>query len=177
MSPAAIMPDMGDHAEPNERTTNEPSERLTFAEAAARLNISPDAVRMRVNRGKLVTIRVNNRPFVLWPQPDHSHEQRTERTSFANRSSVRNDASLVAALQERIDSLERQLAVRDEEIRRRDHIIAGFIERMPALTAEEPVRNAAQSENLAPQSDEIRDVGTDLTLPVWRRWWRRIAGG
>jgi excisionase family DNA binding protein len=67
---AAMMPaTMSEQTEPSERTTNEPPEHLTVAAAAERLNITPDAVRMRVHRGKLASVRVNERTFVLWPQP------------------------------------------------------------------------------------------------------------
>jgi excisionase family DNA binding protein len=83
---------MGEQNAPLERMANEPPEHLTFTEAAERLNISADAVRMRVHRGKLGSIRVNDRTFVLWPQPEHPHEQRTERTGSERRSSERRSA-------------------------------------------------------------------------------------
>jgi hypothetical protein len=52
---------MGEHTEPAERASNEPPEHLSFAEAGERLNLSPDAVRMRAKRGKLATVRVGDR--------------------------------------------------------------------------------------------------------------------
>src|SRR5215211_3062230 len=94
-----MMPSvMSEQTEPSERTPNEPPEHLTFAEAAERLNITADAVRMRVHRGKLASIRVNERTFVLWPQPavaEQPNELRTERTGSerdADRSAVHDDA-------------------------------------------------------------------------------------
>ena len=51
---------MSEQTEPFKRTANEPFEHLTFTEAAERLNISADAVRMRVHRGTLASVRVTS---------------------------------------------------------------------------------------------------------------------
>src|SRR5215216_4863059 len=99
---------MGEHPEPSERTANEPPEHLTFAEAGERLGLSPDAVRMRAKRGTLATVRIDDRPLVLWPQPpaaERASEPRTERTPFANRSPVQSDARLIETLQSEISYL------------------------------------------------------------------------
>jgi hypothetical protein len=125
--PTMMPTAMGEQTEPAERTANSSRELLTFAEVAERLNITPDAVRMRVYRGKLASIRVNEPTFVFWPQPEQANGPNTGRTGSERRPDVQGDAPLVAALEDRIASLERQLAERTEEIRRRDHIIAGLV--------------------------------------------------
>lgn len=199
-----IMPAMGEHSERTEPFTNEQPEHLTFAEAGERLNISVDAVRMRVKRGRLASVRVNNRTFVVWPQPDHveqPHEPRTE----PNSSPVQDDSRLISALESRIASLEHQLSERTEEIRRRDHIIAGFLERLPdtrelvpgaILDADEtpatrasggdaPVNSPEASQqgvrahmaSSASQGHSGDPVPAEVSLATsWRRWWRRITG-
>jgi hypothetical protein len=105
---------MGEQPERIERTANEPVRHLSFADPAERLNISTDAVRMRVHRGTLASIRVNDRTFVLWPQPaavEPPNEPRTERTPFANRSTVQDDARLeVARLQGELAEVRARLA-------------------------------------------------------------------
>ena len=74
-----MMPSaMSEQTEPPERTANEPVQHVSFAEAAERLNITADAVRMRVHRGKLASIRMRDGTFVLWPQPEPLNEPRTE---------------------------------------------------------------------------------------------------
>lgn len=195
---------MAEQPERTEPFTNEQPEHLTFAEAGERLGLSPDAVRMRVNRGKLAAVSVNGRTLVLWPQPqviEHPNEPRTE----PNRSPVQDDSRLIAALEAHIASLEHQLSERSEEIRRRDHIIAGFLERLPEvrelqpgaiLDAEEPPRthsaagNGPEATPEAPQRGGAVDMvdmsptasravpgaaeGTQGTR--WRRWWRRVLG-
>ncbi len=54
---------------------------------------------------------------------------------LTERRATVQDTALVGALQDRIDSRERRLTTRDEDIRRRDHIIAGQVESMRALPA------------------------------------------
>lgn len=184
------MTDHNEHSEPFERTANRSPEHLTFAAAGERLNISVDAVRMRVRRGRLATIQVNERTFVLWPQPKQANEPRTERTGSVSRSTVQDDTRLVTALEERIASLEQHLTERTEEIRRRDHIIAGLVERVRELPA--TIEDASQDVNTAPLSDDrprrapepsqatypLSQTPVSDTLALgWRRWWQRLTGG
>jgi len=159
-----MMPDA--MSEPPERTTNRSPEHLTFAEAGERLNISPDAVRMRVRRGKLATIQVNNRTFVPWPQPEQPHEPRTERTAFANRSGVQGDARLIDALQSEVTYLRSALDAEIEARRRADHLVAGLMERLPELMAGD---DAPQDAILTPQRDEHRVRASDTLIDRLRR--------
>jgi len=157
---------MSSPPERSERTANEPTEHLTFAQAGDRLNISRDAVRMRVNRGTLASIQTNGRTFILWPQPEQPNEQRTERTPFTVRAGVQGDERLVAALGERIASLEQHLAERTEEIRRRDVIIANLVDQTRALPAGE---GADQDAIRAPVSDVQPAGASDSLLARVRR--------
>ncbi len=169
----AAMHNQGEHPE---RTANEPPEHLTFAEAGERLGVSADAARMRANRGKLATIEVDGYRFVLWPQPaapEHPNEPRTERTSSANRSAVQDDSRLIAALEDRIGALERQLTERTEEIRRRDHIIAGFIERLPE-PLELPATVAPQDGPRGPESAQDAPAPAALAQDTPSSLWARL---
>ena len=159
----------GEHPE---RTPNELIEHLTFAEAGDRLGISADAARMRANRGTLTTVEVAGHRVVPWPQPatEHPNEPRTERTGSTNRSPVQPDVRLITALEDRIESLERQLTERAEEIRRRDHLIAGLIERLPE-TLELPAATTSSGEQPANRgSVPQRSTGW------WDRLRRRLGG-
>ncbi len=169
------LPQDAGMAEHPERTANEPPEHLTFAEAGERLGISADAARMRANRGKLITVEVEGSRLVVWPQPapEHPNEPRTERTGSANRSPGREDARLIAALEDRIESLEHQLTERTEEIRRRDHIIAGFIERLPE-TLELPATVGPHDAARAPQAPQDAPAPAPTTQDTSRGLWARL---
>jgi hypothetical protein len=98
--------------------------------------------------------------------------KRTERDAASTPSS---DA-LVARLESEIDFLRTELAARTEEMRRRDHIIAALAEQRSALSETVDAQMRPQDANTAPQRDETGRVGSPLTEPVWRRWWRKMTG-
>jgi hypothetical protein len=199
---AAMMPGtMSEQTEPPERTANEPPEQLTFAETAERLNITADAVRMRVHRGKLASIRVNERTFVLWPQPEQTNEPRTERTGLEQRSvvhGVQGDVRLeVARLQGELTEVRARLADAQAD-RDRWHVSAtAAIERynhdmqeMRGLLGREQVialsatttgtaEDAPVTHEREPTAHERREAfwhtpaGAPTTL---RAWIRRLTG-
>ena len=92
-----------------------------------------------------------------------------------------DQTELVDALRDQVAYLREQLAVRDEEIRRRDHLLASALERMPALEAsqeppESPTPSPQASEGTTPRS-ATEDPHSEAE-PVQRRsWWRRMFGG
>jgi excisionase family DNA binding protein len=198
-----MMPSaMSEQTEPPERTANEPPEHLTFAEAAERLNITADAVRMRVHRGKLASIRVNERTFVLWPQPavaEQPNEPRTERTGSerdADRSAVHDDARLEAArLQGELAEVrarradaqadrDRWHASAPAAIERYNHDMQemrGLLsrEQVIALSASTTavVEDAPATHQSGPHSAAVVAEASEITQPAWRRWWRRMTGG
>jgi excisionase family DNA binding protein len=198
-SASAMMLDaMSEHTEPPERTANEQPEHLTFAEAAERLNITTDAVRMRVHRGKLASIRVNERTFVLWPQPaapEQANEPRTERTGSERRSAVHDDARLeVARLQGELSEVRARLADAQADRDRWHASATAAIERynhdmqeMRGLLGREQVialsatttgtvEDAAVTHESSPQSSAVV-AEVDTKRSAWRRWWRRMTGG
>ncbi len=78
-----------------------------------------------------------------------------------------------AALEERIGSLEKQLDVRAEELRRKDHIIAGLVERVPELEAPQEPREAPQTVAEAPGGVVGREDegGRQERRSSWWRTW------
>lgn len=144
---------------------------LSVAAAADRLGFTSDAVRMRLKRGSLAGRKVEGRWVVLLPRPNGdptgSERQDASSSSETQRSTERDgdDANAPAATRELIEALRSEnaflrdeLAARTEEIRRRDHIIAGFIERLPELPATTGTGYASQDANPAPVRSDDRDV-------------------
>lgn len=156
---------MTERHERAERASNGPSEHLTFAETAERMGISIDAVRMRVKRGTLVSVRLNERTFVVWPQPERLHD----RGSNADRSAVHEEA--------RIAHLEAEILFLRQQLDHQAHIIAGLVQRVLELPAGEPVQDAAQTQKMAPRSEDQPVMASTPMALAWRRWWRRMRGG
>ena len=131
-------------------------QRLDMRSAADALGISVDAVRMRARRGSLESEHRDGRLYV-WVNADEPGDETT----------VGGDAGLVAELKDRIRYLE-------EESRRKDHLLAAALERIPpALEAPAPAEPRE-----APETASETGAGGDVPPTEERRsWWRRIFGG
>jgi hypothetical protein len=102
---------------------SEIQQRLTVKEAADALGISSDAVRTRIQRGTLRSIHERGRVWVVL-DPDETRSN-TDRSI--------DQTELVHELRARVAFLEGQLKIRTEENRRKDHLLAAALERIPAL--------------------------------------------
>jgi len=174
---------------PDARAAHEPPVHLTFAEAAARLHITPNAVRMRVHRGTLASIRVNDCTLVIWPQPEsdaRTVNARTRDARSSDRASMQDDR-LVARLESEVAYLRAALDAEIEARRRADHLVAALMERLPELPATVEARKTPQDANPAPQRGdtpamnyenyETMNAATDAPASgaaglAWRLWRR-----
>src|SRR5215217_6213483 len=156
-------------------TTNQ--RRLTVHDAARRLGISEDAVRMRVKRGKLSADKESGRLYVLL-----DIEPTNDRTD-----------ELIEELKDRVHRLEYQLdqerETRTEERRRQDTVIAQLsraneeqartIRQLeapsePPAERESPETVDEQQGRGQPHSD-APGVQEGVQRP-WRSLWRRMFG-
>src|SRR5918995_361274 len=104
-----------------ERT--ESKQRLTVGAAADALGISSEAVRTRIQRGSLRSVRDGGRVFVLFDRD--MTQPNTDRTD--------NQTVLVDELRARVVSLERQLDLERDANRENRRLLAAALERIPAL--------------------------------------------
>jgi hypothetical protein len=97
-------------------------------------------------------------------QPTTSHDRPIDRPEATN--------TLISQMQAEIDYLR-------EENRRKDHIIAGLVERIPR--AIEPPSEARESpetaESPGPRERPFTDVERAQEAAQPRSWWRRVFGG
>jgi hypothetical protein len=86
-------------------------------------------------------------------------------------------AFLRAELAERSAALRRREELHGEEIRRRDHIIAGLVERIPELAPAQGPREAPQTtaEDAGGSGPHPAPEGAQ-EAPEPRSWWRRWFG-
>jgi excisionase family DNA binding protein len=143
------------HRTMGEGRTDEPrrDKRLTVQQAAARLGISEGAVRNRIKRGTLRADRVAGRVYVLL-------------SGAASRDESIDESLLVAVLREQL-AAERQAHA---EARR---IIAGLVERIPAIEAPSETSEAHE----AAEEQQGRVEGPTPLREGLRRARRGRGGG
>jgi hypothetical protein len=170
--------------------------RVTVAEASEILGITAEAVRTRIKRGKLDSVKEppdrTGTVYVLL-EADQTGPNIDPTTQGQDQTSdqTRPDEGLVEALREQVAYLQGVIATRDreleqraEEIRRRDaalereqQLAAIFADRLRELEAPVP----SESRELPqPAKEEPETTGSHSATvsqePVRRSWWRRVFG-
>ena len=177
-----------------------PASGLTVAEAAARLGVTPDAVRRRLHRGTLAGEKTEDREWRVWlPEPVPETAPGDARPDAARTSPepasmppgpdttppTRSpaDQELIDVLQSEVQDLRARLDAESEARRRADHLVANLMARLPEVVSsgtatDAPVTHESgtrSGDTLAAASEPYQPVSDTLALS-WRRWWRRIRG-
>ena len=171
-----IPPDMPDDATRHVTDTaagmSEEPLRATVEEAAKLLGTSENAVRKRIERGTLHSEKVAGVRYVLLEDCDMP--QHVADTAGDSAIDLSHDIALMQAhldsMQEQVGYLKSVVQTRDEELRRKDHIIAALTERIPELEA---ASNGSPEAREAPQTASEEASGTPPPPPSW---WRRFFG-
>ena len=146
--------------------------RATVEEAAKLLATSENAVRKRIERGTLRSEKVKGVRYVLLFDSDMP--QQATGTAADSVTDMSHDIALMQAhldsMQEQVGYLKSVIQTRDEELRRKDHIIAALTERIPELEA---APNGSPEAREAPQSASEEASGTPPPPPSW---WKRFFG-
>jgi len=156
-----------DDASTNASTTR----RVTVFEAAAELNISPDAVRSRLRRG---TLRKDHGPegevLVILNTDASTDQSATHRDASHDASPTVGNDALVEALQRQLD----EVNTANAELRR---IIAALTQRIPEIESADtsPEATGASVRSSGPSGN---GTGGDdpHEPPEPRSWWRRFLG-
>ncbi len=146
--------------------------RLTVPDAAKALGISPEAVRNRLSRGTLESTREDGSVYVLLPA------DRAQHTGDISPDIPVESSTLISAKDETITDLREQilflrseLVTRNEELRRKDHIIAALTERIPEL---EPASEPRESHESVSEDDGREEERGGIGGPPRRPWWQRV---
>jgi hypothetical protein len=149
-------------------------QRLIVPDAARALGISPEAVRNRLSRGTLESVKESGTVYVLIDR-----DIPIQGADISGDRPVESGA-LISEMRSRIESLERQLEIRNEELREHRRLLAAALERIPpAIEApQEPRESPETTESTGPRerrpfTDEER--AQEAAQP--RSWWRRMFGG
>jgi len=148
---------------------NGQKERLSVANAAKLLNITPEAIRQRIRRGTIEYEQDENDKYYVYLQSTEGVENNVHNNTNAD----------YAALQDHIETLKRELEQRNEELRRKDHLLAAALERIPAI--EEAPPGPRESSETPSEDPYLTDAPPTPETPVpdaqhKRSWWRAFFG-
>jgi len=138
--------------------------RVTIPEAAQLLGITQNAVRQRIRRRSIKYEKDPDGITYVFLEPA---DTRTEAVGDQSR-----DTLLITAMQDQIETLKTELAIRNEDLRRKDHLLAALTERIPAIEPPDD-EEAEQRESVVPASDD-QSKGAMPPEPEKLSWWRRI---
>jgi hypothetical protein len=162
-------------------------ERVTVPEAAERLGISENALRKRVQRDTVQWERdEDGRVFVYLPPTgtgqaaDQVEDQATDYAAGHVGDEAAAQAELVESLQEQVGYLRGTLETRDKELAEMRRLLAGALERIPAI--EPPPDTPPETLGSPPQTtSEEQERGTtgptDDTEAQKPSFWRRLFLG
>jgi hypothetical protein len=155
--------------------------KLNVQDAAEVLGISVDAVRMRARRGSLQSAHENGRLYVWLDNNETGVNGAAERV----RERVQNVAEreLVEDLRDQVSFLRAQLQEERDENRRKDHLLAAALERIPPQL--EPPQENTQGKPSEPREGPLGHEGetygtsrqeAEESLQRRSSWWRRFFG-
>jgi hypothetical protein len=163
-------------------------DRVTVPEAAERLGISENALRKRVQRDTIQWDRgEDGRVFVyLTPAGTGQADDQADGHAggYATDQATRHlvaPVELVESLQEQLGYLRGALETRDKELAEMRRLLAGALERIPAIEAPpdtvNPTSSTASSGGpVTPSEHKGNDTRTDNETPEKPSWWHRLFG-
>jgi chromosome segregation ATPase len=129
--------------------------------AARALGLTVDAVRKRVQRGTIEHEKDRaGRVRIILDSPDDTSTLRDESPDTTGQADALIAAKdeTIEGLRGRVRRLEHELDTRNEEIRRRDHLLAAALDRIPELEAPQEPTEDAETVEEAPESAEPRSA-------------------
>ena len=170
----------GDRSATGHTTRHRLGQRYSIPDAAKALGLTEEAVRQRVKRGTLDSIKVGGSLFVLL-DTDVSLDQSSDRDQpvvevpgdTSNDTSV-DMSRLVEALEDEVGHLRRQLDQANERDRENRRIIAGLVQRVPELETPPEARNLPETGTEGAGKGRVRPVSQESAQR--QSWWRRFFG-
>jgi len=149
--------------------------RLSVPQAAKRIGITQDAVRKRIKRGYIEWEKDADGRLYVWVDPSETGKETSSETSSETSQDV-DDAMLV----DYVETLKDRIHHLEEESRRKDHLLAAALERIPAIEA--PPDTPKPNGSPEPRGDVLRgeeprdgnrvpDAENGRQKPFWRRFF------
>ncbi len=138
--------------------------RLDLKEAAETLGVTSEAIRKRAKRGTLPSETGEDGRLYVWVDDGSPTGGTVPDTD--------KDAH-IASLEDQVSFLRAELVTRNEELRRKDHILAALTERIPELEPAAPPEARESPTEASEKPGGVEDRGEEKR----RSWWRRMFGG
>ena len=150
--------------------------RVPVIKAAELLRLTEGAVRQRIKRGTLAVEKAADGSVYVLLDAAHVRTN-ADHTRTDNDSTYDNTGDLrmtIERLDSEVDFLRSELITRNEELRRKDHIIAALTERIPEL---EPPPEPPESPETPSEDPHSIHAPPEQQEPSQRRsWWRAFFG-
>jgi hypothetical protein len=157
-------------------TTGHPSRaRVSVQEAADHLGTTVDAIRKRVQRDTIAHEKdADGRVWILLDT------DRTRQADGQDTTGHRQDdesGALMSEMRGRIEDLREQLQAERQAHAEARRIIAGLVERIPAIEAPAEPRESPETAEGQQGRGEPHPATGEAQEGVRRPWWRRVFGG
>ncbi len=152
--------------------------RMSVPQAAERLGITQDAVRKRVKRGYIGWEKDDDGRLYVWVDPTETQKETSRDTSADTSATTSIETSSGGGedvLLDYVHTLKEWIQHLEEESRRKDHLLAAALERIPAaLEAPEETAPEASSGSVTPS--EKPGNGAVPREDERRSWLRKFFG-
>ena len=152
-------------------------DRLTVPEAAALLRVTQAAIYKRISRGTIPHDKdAAGHVYVYLDTSDIDSDMSTDKSSDRSETGGDASAALMAELKAHNQTLRDEVEAWREEARRKDHIIAGLVQRVPELEPAEPSSEPRESP-VSSSEGAGKGAGPEQQESTQRRsWWRAFFG-
>jgi DNA repair exonuclease SbcCD ATPase subunit len=149
--------------------------RVSVQEAAEHLGTTVDAIRKRVQRETIAHEKdADGRVWILLDTDRSRHV--TARYTTGQRQDGES-GPLISEMRGRIEDLREQLEAERQAHAEARRIIAGLVERIPAIEAPQEASEASETVEEEPERAESHSDAPGAPEAVRRPWWRRVFGG
>jgi hypothetical protein len=161
--------------EGQDSTGHQSTARVSVQAAADRLGTTVDAIRKRVQRDTIAYEKdTDGRVWILLEADRTRHDN--DQGATGHRQDTERGA-LISAKDETIATLREQLQAERQAHAEARRIIAGLVERIPAIEASQEATEAAETVEEQQGRGEPYSDAPGAPEAVQRPWWRRVFGG
>jgi len=162
-------------------------DRITVPEAAERLGITQSAVHKRISRNQMRWEKdEEGRVYVFLDSSGSVNDRVTDKVNDKSKDLVLDSLrDQIVAYKDQVEYLQTELTRRSEEhreeIRRRDHLLAAALERIPAIEPPDTPSETPESPETPSEEPYSTHAPPTPETPVSdaqhkRSWWRAFFG-